>query len=467
MMGSTSYGHATTRLGATRKRLVTGVAAAVGLTLLAPALAVAPAHADLGILDPVTGTVVTLVPPTPVIAPGGAGQIEFLGAVVCSSDGTVQKTCEELPLSGIDGAVSLVLTAVAAESGDVPTWGAGCPEVLANVCTIPVEDLVGSTPLAPVVTFLPGGAAAAPDTKITSAAPARSRTEHTFTFEADPKTETTAFECKLQVTYKGTPPTGAQQAHDWRLCESGMTYRDLADGDYVFAVKAVEGTGDGAVEDDTPATQSWTVATPPEVPETRIVAGPRSGSWVLKNSVTYRFTSSVEGSQFQCEVGSRTYPCDSGSFTLRGLEKGSHRFEVFAMANKTRDFTPARRTFHVPLDDRALKPVGSWAGKKAKGHFKNTFRQSTQKGAALVTRSPQKFRRIALVADKGRGHGTVRVYWNKRLLAEVSLQAKRDLKRRVIPVKRFTGKMRKGTLRVVVVSAGKVVRVDGLGIADR
>ena len=79
----------------------------------------------------------------------------------------------------------------------------------------------------------------------------------------------------------------------------------------------------------------------------------------------------------------------------------------------------------------------------------------------------QKFRRVALVADRGRGHGTVKVFWNKKLLKKVSLAAKRDRKRKVIPVKTFTGKVRQGTLRVVVVSSGKVVRIDGLGIASR
>ncbi len=486
-MGSGTSRRARTRLSTSRRRLAAGFTAAVGMTLVAPVLVTAPAHAGLelpdlggidvggvvtdpsgtviGILDPV-GEVLPLTPPTPVIAPGGdGGSITFLGAVVCSADGTVTKTCDALSLAGLDpDALTLDLVAVPATPGQVPTWDpATCPEPLADVCTIPLEDLVGSTPLAPVVSFLPG-TAEAPDTKITSAVPGKQRTTHTFTFEAVPASETATFECKLQVTYRGTPSSTAPKSDtDWRLCESGMTYRNLANGDYVFAVRAVE----EEVADESPATQTWRTSVPPEVPETRITGGPKASAWVLENAVTYTFKSSVPGSQFQCELGGLTYACDDGSFTVRGLTKGSHLFEVYAMANKTRDFTPAKRAFHVPLDDRALKPSGSWASKKQKGHFKNTYRESTSQGAVLVTQGTQKFRRIALVADKGRGHGTVKVFWNKKLLKEVSLAAKRDQKRRVIPVKSFTGKIRQGTLRLVVVSSGKVVRIDGLGIASR
>ncbi len=485
-MGREPLRHARARLCSTHKRLSSGVAAAVGLVLMAPGLA-APAAAgteggglDRGVVVdtgglpglpglPDLGTGLPLVPPAPVIAPGGAGHVEFLGAVVCSSDGSVTKTCNALPLAGLGDTVSLVLTAVPARAGDVPRWDpTTCPDVVAAVCTIPVTDLLGSTPLAPVVSFLPGlGGAGAPDTTITSAAPGKTSTTHTFTFDAEPRTDATTFECKLQVTYRGTPSEGAQAGHDWRLCETGMTYQRLADGDYVFAVKAIEGTGDEAVEDESPATQSWTTAVPPRSPETRIVSGPNANAWLLSTTVTYRFTSTVQGSEFQCDLGSRTYPCDRGSFTVRRPAAGSHLFEVYAMAGRTRDLSPATRRFHVPLDDRDLEPVRSWTGKKVQGHFKNTVRETTVKGAALVTRGTQKFRRIALVADKGRGHGTVRVFWNKRLLREVSLWSRREQRRQVIPVKSFSGKLRKGTLRIVVVSSGKVVRIDGLGIADR
>ena len=121
-MGSGTLRRARTRVSTSRRRLAAGFTAAVGMTLVAPVLATAPAHAGLdlpdlggidvggvvtdpggtviGILDPV-GEVLPLTPPTPVIAPGGnGGSITFLGAVVCNADGTVTKTCDALSLTG-------------------------------------------------------------------------------------------------------------------------------------------------------------------------------------------------------------------------------------------------------------------------------------------------------------------------------------------------------------------------------
>ena len=442
------------------------LAAATGLTLVAPLLVAGPAQAGLVDGAPLVGS---LVPPVPVIEAGGPGEVEFLGNVVCSSDGSARKVCDALPLGGLGGLPAVVLTAVPGVSGGIPQWGASCPEPVGAVCTIPVTELVSDTPLAPVVEFLPplgGSAGEAPDTRITSKQPG-DVSSHTFQFKAEPETEDTTFECTLKVTPKGSLPSGAPGSHDWRACKSGVAYSNLADGSYTFGVRAVEGEGAEAPRDQTPATQSWTKGAFSGVPETRITAGPKANAWVLGNRVTYRFSSTVAGSEFQCDYARRTYACDSGSFTVRGLTAGSHLFEVYAMANKTRDFTPAKRSFHVPLDDRALKPLRSWSSKKQRGHFANTYRETRVTGAALVTKGTQRFRRIALVADRGRGHGTVQVFWNKKLLKEVSLHAEREQRRKVIAIKRFTGTMRQGTVRVVVVSSGKVVRIDGLGIASR
>lgn len=416
----------------------------------------------------------------PVIDQGLAGSIQLVGATVCSSDGSVRKTCDALSLDAVDvEAVSLVLVAVPPGGDSVPVWSS-CPESIGDACVIPLADLATTTPLAPVVVFLPGdgGGESAPETMLTSPGPARDTTTHTFTFEATSQdgtvSETAHFECRLDFTPRGTPPEGAWSSFDWRDCVSGMPYSGLANGDYVFAVKAIEGTGDDEVEDPTPATQSFTISAPPPVPETTLVSGPRPNSWVFRKRFRYHVASTVPGSEFHCTYDGKAYPCPDGRLRLpqdvdaSRLTKGTHRFTAYASAHKTRDFTPARRTFHVPLDDRPLRAVGSWSARKKTGYFRSTFRQTRHRRAALVTRAPQAFRRVALIAGKGPGHGTVKVFWNKRLLKQVSLDANRERKRQVIPVKKFSGgKLRKGRLRVVVVSAGKIVRIDGLGIARR
>lgn len=484
-MGNASW-RARTHLEHARRRLVGAVGAGVGLALVVPMLIVAPAQAGLsdglpavgGVLDPITDPVTgdLLVAPTPVIAPGGAGSIEFLGEVVCASDGTVQKVCDALPLGelgDLTGLLAIVLTAVPADDGYLPHWSGDCSAPLGQAtCQIPLEDLVGSTPLAPVLTFLPGGDSGAPDTEIRSADPAAdTKTEKrtaSFAFQAVPATETATYECQLTVTRKGASPEGS----GWEPCGVERTgaesYSDLTAGTYTFEVRAVEGEGESALEDPSPASTSWTVYVVPTSPQTSIVSGPRSRSWILANKVAYGFTSTVAGSKFDCTYDGTPQDtlCDDGSWSVRGLRVGTHVFTVGAIANNTRDFSPARRTFHVPFDDRAMVGTG-WTRAKAKRHFKNTVTVTTAKGAALTTRQKLRFRRVVLVADKGPGFGAVKVFWGKRMLEEVSLQAKRLRTRRVIAIERFSGPLRSGRLRVVVVTSGRTVRIDGIGVARR
>lgn len=546
-MGNT-LGRAHARLRSARRRLTVGTAAGIGLTLVAPVLAAAPAQAGLvsdltggvsevasgipivgdvtepltdllddapldelldgdelldtstglvtdpagtvtkivdlesgvvtnasdellGILDPVTGEL--LLPPVPGIEEGAGTLLAVVDGVLTEVCTSADAVCAQLPLDKMVDEAAVVLKAVPASPGDVPSWE-GCPEIIADICLITVDDLTADTPLAPIVSFLTGtGNPDAPDTVITSAPPGKSSKAHTFRFEADPESDETEFLCKLEVAHKSTPPSGAQRAHDWQPCGAdpagAMSYKNLANGTYVFAVQATE----GELADETPATQSWTTAVAPDVPDTRITAGPKRGSWLFARRATFRFSSTVAGSEFQCDYDTMTAACDDGSFVWRPrtdgapLRPGTHVFKVAALANKTQDFSPAVRAFHVPLDDRAMNGNG-WHRKKQKGHFRATYTETTRQGASLVTKRKQKFRRVVLIADKGRGFGTVKVYWGDRMLKKVSLHAKKPLlKRKVIAVKRFDGKLRAGKIRVVVASSGKPVRIDGIGLAKR
>lgn len=430
----------------------------------------------LGLLDPTTGEL--LLAPLPAIG-SGSGTLETLvgGAFVplCSS---ADQTCGQVPIQDLVDEAAIVLRAVPEDPAATPTWDpASCPTVIGDICMVTVEDLAGGTALEPVASFLPagGGDLVAPDTLITSAAPQWLSREHTFTFAADPTTATTRFECRLEVAYAGAAaPADAVAAHDWQPCtgpSGSQTYPNLANGTYVFAVAAVDGPDVAPATDATPATQSWNVAAPPE---TRVQSGPRHRSFLLTRRAAFTFRSTVEPSSFQCWYDGHIRACDAGRFVWRQrtdgapLRPGRHIFRVAATAGGTQDPTPEVRTFHVPIDDRALRAVKTWRHRKQPGHFHNTVATTRLKGAALVTRKPQRFRRVVLVADKGRGHGTVKVFKGRRLLKEVSLDANQTLlKRRVIRIKRFRGKLRSGRIRVVVTSAGKPVRIDAIGVARR
>lgn len=424
----------------------------------------------LGILDPITGDL--LLAPLPDISSGAGTLFTLVDGAFTELCDSAEAVCDQVPIQELVDEAAIILKAVPTEPGSVPKWD-GCPTFIADICMIKADDLLGDTPLAPIVSFLPGDDTEpdAPDAKITSQPPGKQAKTHTFTFEAEPSTEQNTFECKLEVAHKSTPPSGAQDSHEWQPCGTdpfgSHTYpHEFANGTYVFAVRAFE--GDAA--DQTADTQSWTVALPPEVPETRIGAGPKSRAFVLTPRATFRFRSTVEGSQFRCWYDDLINACDAGRFTWgpRMLKPGQHTFKVAAMANKTQDFRPAVRTFNVPLDDRALRAVKHWQRKKQRGHVRNTYSLTRVKGAALVTKRPQHFRRVVLVADKGRGFGTVKVFRGKQLLREVHLHAKTKLvKRKVIPIKRFKGKLRAGKIRVVVTSAGRAVRIDGIGVARR
>lgn len=458
-----------------RRLLRTALASVLGLALAAPGVLIAPAQAGLldpitdpltPILDPVTGLLLTA--PTPVIAQGEAGSIQLLGQVVCTSDGGTEKLCEPLPLGvlgPLTGVTSVLLEAVPADPADVPTWDlASCPGAIGALCTIPLGDLLTATPPSPVVVFdpAPGGSETAPQTKITSAAPGSYATAHTFTFSAEPAAPTTAYACRLQVTFRGTPPAGAETGEaGWTPCGEGTTgtrrYADLAPADYVFAVQAAG--------DPTPATQSFRLSVPP-VPATSIVSGPRSGAWLLGNRVTYTFRSTVAGSAYACRIDGQGTTCAGGRWTRQGLAPGTHRFTVTARANGVSDPSPAGRVFHVPFDDRQLRGVGRWVDGRQRGAFRSTVRATRVRGAGLATRGRLPMKRVVLVAGKGRGHGTVKVYLGNRLLRKVSLHARRAQTRAVIPVASFRA-VRTGRIRVVVVSSGRPVRIDGLGISRR
>jgi hypothetical protein len=75
-------------------------------------------------------------------------------------------------------------------------------------------------------------------------------------------------------------------------------------------------------------------------------------------------------------------------------------------------------------------------------------------------------RRVALVATRGRGFGTVNVYLGSKLLKKVSLGATSTRKKQLISVASFTSP-HSGTVRIVVATTDKTVRVEGLGVATR
>ncbi len=476
-----------------RARALHFVVALLGTVLVVPPLATAPATAAPEHADAVTTSAEGLLPDPSVLLPSmsGAGEITGVTGMTCTNlSGTagVPVPCQD-PLTAPEllSLSSVSMVAEPAAGWAFAGWStvpgdSGCG--LEVTCVLSISTLSGLTSaLTPVATFLPagdpnlpgacdspvsipGGDCSAPVTAITSSpeVTADKKTKETtaaFAFkayEADDSgsattTETTGatFECQL---------TGPGQSAGFDACTSPKTYDNLADGDYTFAVKASD-TADPKNTDATPETFSWTVVT--TEPNTLITSGPKR--WALTRKATFGLAISPAGSAtYACSLDGAGRLCSGSSATVR-FASGTHTFSARgrdSLGNE--DGTPATRTFTMPVNNTDLKGKG-WAKGKHTGHFLKTFSKTKKKGAVLKYRSTS-IKRVALVVTKGKRYGVVKVYLGKHLLKKVSLAAKRTKRKKLVDIARFST-ARAGTVKVRVVSRGRPVVIEGLGLASR
>ncbi len=147
--------------------------------------------------------------------------------------------------------------------------------------------------------------------------------EAVFTFDAS---EEASFECALDG--------GALE-----LCDSGVSYSELAMGPHTLAVRAVDRAANVGAE----VTWSWTVTS--ITPNTRLLEKPES-PW-RDPRVTFEFEASVDGASFECRINvEAAEPCASPM--IYDLDEGDWSFEVSAIdPGGQRDPTPARHTFTI------------------------------------------------------------------------------------------------------------------------
>ena len=205
----------------------------------------------------------------------------------------------------------------------------------------------------------------------------------------------------------------------------------------------------------------------PDQPETTIATGPREGAFVLSTSAVLTFTSSEGSSTFACSLDDQAAAaCDSGSLALANLSQRTHHLRVWARDGAgDADPSAAERTWTVPRNNTALTHGRGWTKKGGSGYYLMTYSQAQKRGATLST-SVSDARSLALVASRGRGFGTVKVYLGSTLLKKVNLASSKLRKRQLIPVSSFVSP-RSGKVRVVVATSGRTVRVEGLGVATQ
>ena len=503
------------RLRHARRRVAGRVGALVAAVLVVPGLTLAPAHASLstaslptgtGVLDPLNPVVDPVVGPVldPVLVDpdlsgagsvtGAAGQLSCVNA----TSGTVS-CADPLTLSDLEGTVtSVLLTAAPADGWEFAGWSGACTGS-STTCQLSTEALTGAlagTPLAPVATFIPADGAGEPNplceasggeapgidcdppvtvlktkpavkptSRSTDGAGVTQATSATFTFAAmEPKEDGSAsttptagatFACRL---LKKPATTGAFAACPGSTSGTA-SYSGLTDGTYEFAVQASDSEDN---TDATPETFTWTVDT--TAPETVLTS--RTKFWVLARKATFGLgvappdvAADVHG--YQCYLDGAGRMCPTVTFG-----EGTHTFKAAATdrAGNT-DETPVAHSFTMPMNNKSLNHSRGWTQAKVKGTFLDTASITTRKGAKLATKA-MGVTRIALVASKGKGFGTVKVMLGTKTLKKVSLAHTRNVKKKVVPIATFSSPT-SGKVTVVVLTQGKKVVIEGLGIATR
>ena len=236
----------------------------------------------------------------------------------------------------------------------------------------------------------------------------------------------------------------------------------LASGSsYTFVVEAANSIGPG------PRSLESNPVVPVAIPpQTTITAGPVANGFLTSNEATVDYTSDAPGSTFACSLDGRAVPCGTSTVRLTSLTQDTHEFATTARdADGDADPSPATRTWTVPLDSTKLRRTASWSLKARGGYYMGAYAVATNRHAVL-SRPVSGMRNVALVATTGPGAGAVKVFLGSTLLKRLDLAAPVVTRGRVLPVARFaTGQS--GKVRIVVASAGKPVRVEGLGVATR
>jgi hypothetical protein len=201
----------------------------------------------------------------------------------------------------------------------------------------------------------------------------------------------------------------------------------------------------------------------PDAPNTSVSGGPANGSIALTNSASFGLASTEPSSTFTCSLDGSAGTTCTAPRRYTSLAQRTHVLRVWARDSAgTPDPSAATRTWTVPVNNTYLGHSAGWTKKTGTGYYLGTYSTTTRKGAA-VTRSASNVRRIALVATKGPGFGKVDVYLGTTLLRRIDLSAAALAKRQLLNVASFSTR-KSGTVRVVVLSSGKTVRIEGLGL---
>jgi len=203
----------------------------------------------------------------------------------------------------------------------------------------------------------------------------------------------------------------------------------------------------------------------PKPPQTSIASGPTANGYLLATAASMGLASSKPGSTFACSLDGGAADTCTSPHGLSGLSAATHVFKAWATDGAgNADPTAASRTFTVPVNNTVLTRSAGWTRKTGTGYFRNTYSTSTKKGASL-SRAVSGVRRVALVATKAPGQGKVNIMLGRTLLKQVNLSSTTTKKKQVFE-HQFAAPS-SGTIKLVVATSGKPVRIEGLGVVTQ
>ena len=135
------------------------------------------------------------------------------------------------------------------------------------------------------------------------------------------------------------------------------------------------------------------------------------------------------------------------------------RVEAFDSAGHS-SFSTTRCTA-MPLDDKSLTASSGWSRVSTSGYYQDSYSSDTHLHATL-TRTGAEFDRVALVATKCPTCGKVGIYSGSTQLATVDLHASSTTHQVTVVLARVS--QRTATVTIKVLTSGKTIQIDGLGL---
>lgn len=123
----------------------------------------------------------------------------------------------------------------------------------------------------------------------------------------------------------------------------------------------------------------------------------------------------------------------------------------------------ADRCTAIPIGVSSFVRRGAWLLQRGGGYFGSRYAYSRSRGATLTV--PHVVgRSLALVATRCPACGSVTVLWNGKAVRTISLDYPFVAKRQIFPIARF-GRVRSGSVQILLKSLKKRVKIEGLGIS--